>query len=198
MKVIGLTGGMGAGKSTAAAILKKLGAYIIDADEIAKRSVKKGGKTLAELTARFGTGILNTQGELDRKKLSDIVFNSPSELADLNKIVHSEVFREIRNEINRLEAKQFNGILVLDVPIPTLEFRELAHQIWVIDAEPDMRLKRVLNRGGLSEEEALNRMRAQPAREDYFRMADIIVENSSSVSELEKRLRKLIEKCLGG
>ncbi len=197
MKIIGLTGGMGAGKSTAAAILEKLGAYIIDADEIAKRAVKKGGKTLNELTARFGTGILDIQGELDRKKLADIVFNDTEKLAELNKIVHREVFREIRNEINELESGDFKGILVLDVPIPTFEFRELAHQIWVVDAEPQIRLKRVLSRGGLSEEEALKRMNAQPEREDYLEMADRIIKNSGSINELERQLSNLLENSPG-
>lgn len=193
MKVIGLTGGMGTGKSTVAAILRKLGAYIIDADEISRRVVRGGQKSLEELKANFGPEIINLQGELDRKKLASIVFEDRSKLAVLNKIVHEEVHKEMWEELTGLTADKFDGIVILDVPIPTEQFRKMSDEIWVVDADLKIRLERVKRRNVISEEEALKRINAQMTREEYLSIGDKIINNTGSEKDLELEVKRLYE-----
>lgn len=115
MRIIGITGGIGSGKSTVSRILSETGAKIVDADVIAKEVVRKGGKALDELMNFFGNGILNEFGELDRKKLSGIVFNSPEKLEVLNKITHKYVVEKIIENIN-IERHKNTDTVVIDVP----------------------------------------------------------------------------------
>lgn len=192
MRVIGVTGGIGTGKSTVAGILKRHGAYVIDADEIAKRVVRKGQKTLDLIIDYFGTGILNDNGEIDRKRLADIVFQDANKLSILNEIVHQEVHRQIKKEIDELRNRQYNGIIVLDVPIPTNDFKQLSDEIWVVDSDLDKRLERVKKRSGFSREEALKRINTQMTREEYLSIADKVIINNGSEKELEDVVLSLI------
>lgn len=191
MRVIGLTGGMGTGKSQAASILNELGAYIIDADIISREVVKKGTSTLENLSRCFGMEILDNNGDLDRKKLAEIVFNYPEKLEKLNDIVHKEVFKLIKQKIKNLKEKEFNGILVLDVPIPTKEFKKLSDQIWVVDADLDKRISRIKKRSGLSIEEIEKRINAQLSRKEYLGIADKVIANNGTIDELRNTIEKL-------
>ncbi len=192
MKVIGVTGGIGTGKSTVAEKLKRHGAYVIDADKIAKRVIGKGQKTLDLLVDYFGTGILNDIGEIDRKRLADIVFQDAKKLSVLNEIVHQEVHRQIREEIEELRNSQYNGIIVLDVPIPTNDFKQLSDEIWVVDSDLDKRLERVKKRSGFSREEVIRRINAQITREEYLSIADKVIINNESEKKLEDVVLSLI------
>lgn len=197
MKIIGLTGGIGAGKTTVALILKKLGAYIIDADKIAKEIVKKGQKTFEKLVNFFGPQILNNNGELDRKKLADLVFDDPKKLTVLNEITHREVYKKMREEIKILRDKGYQGIVILDVPIPNEEFRKMVDEIWVVDTDIENRIERVIKKRGFTEEELRKRMDAQLKREEYLKIADRVIKNNGSIEELEDIVYKLYKDSLG-
>lgn len=191
-KVIGVTGAIGSGKSTVSKIMKDLGAAIIDADLIAHNVTAKGSEALSELASHFGNEILDQNGELNRKKLGDIVFNDPVKLEDLNNITHKFIVRKITNTLNEYKASGKCGIIVLDVPLPVKRgFLDLVEEVWVVSSERDARMKRVMLRSGLSQEEALDRMNSQMRDEQYIGIADVVIENNSSIEELEKTVVKL-------
>jgi dephospho-CoA kinase len=195
MRVIGLTGGIGSGKSLTASLLEKLGAYIIDADKISRDVVKKGSSVLEELVEYFGTEILSAEGELDRKKLASSVFDYPKKLKRLNDIVHKEVYKQIKWKLYDLNKESFDGIVILDVPIPTGEFIKLSEQIWTVDAELDKRISRVIERSGFSKEEAEKRINSQLSREEYLNLADRIIPNNGTVNELNNIIQKLYKEA---
>ncbi len=186
MRIIGVTGGIGSGKSTVARIIASHGARVIDADEIARSIVKKGSKVLEEIADFFGTGILTADGELDRKKLAAIVFNERSLLEKLNEITHKHVIDLMEK---KLEEYRENGekTVVLDVPIPVERgFLDLVDEVWVVTADRDTRISRIMQRSGLSREAAEARINAQMSDDEYLELADRVIFNNGSVEELEK------------
>ena len=118
MRIIGVTGGIGAGKSTVSAILKEMGAEVIDADQISRKVTQPGEPAWKEITGYFGQEILLPDKNLDRKKLARLVFNSEEKRRKLEKIIHARVIDEIKDRINTLRAEGYDGMVVLDVPIP--------------------------------------------------------------------------------
>lgn len=184
MKIIGVTGGIGSGKSTVAQILSTFGGRIIDADSIAKEVVGKGEKALGEIRDQFGPAVINGAGELDRAKLASIVFNDSEKLKALNNITHKYVVERILEDIRRYRE---DGVpfVILDVPIPVKSgFLDVAHEIWVVSADMETRISRIMNRSGYTYEEALKRIRSQMKDEDYFKIADRIIINNKGIEEL--------------
>lgn len=192
MKIIGVTGGIGSGKSTVTRILADLGAKVIDADRIAREVVRKGQPALDELVGVFGPSILDENGELDRKKLAGIVFNDRIRLEELNRITHKHVTDKIVKAVDKFEREGNAETLVLDVPIPVKEgFRDLANEIWTVTADKETRIKRVMERSGASREEVLERINSQAREENYTGIADVVIENNGSIEDLEKSVVKL-------
>lgn len=190
MKIIGVTGGIGSGKSTVATILKNLGAFVIDADKIAKTVTIKGQPALDELVEFFGKGILKEDGELDRAKLSVIVFSDKNKLKKLNEITHKHVITKIIQELNRLkeELKKNNndGIIVLDVPIPVKHgFLDIVEEVWVVISDKETRIKRVMKRNNISYSQVLRRIEAQKNEDEYLQIASKVIDNSGTLEELE-------------
>jgi dephospho-CoA kinase len=192
MKIIGLTGGIGAGKTKTAEILKKLGAIVIDADKVAKELLIKGNRVYYEIIDHFGRDILDSNSEIDKRKLAGIVFNDKSKLVVLNEITHNEVYNKMKERIDSLTAKEYKGIIVLDVPIPNEDFKKMADEIWVIDCDNDTRISRVMNRMGITREEAVKRMNAQLKREDYLRIADKVIRNTGTEEELKNNVISIL------
>lgn len=193
MRIIGLTGGIGAGKSTTAKILESLGASIIDADEIAKELLKNGNKAYNEIVNFFGTEILGDDKEINRKKLADIVFNDRQKLAVLNDITHKEVYRSMDEIIDNLKQKNYKGIVVLDVPIPNEDFKKMTDEIWVVDCDDEIRIDRIIKRMGIAREEAVQRIKSQIKREDYLRLAKNVIRNAGTEEELRTSVINLLE-----
>lgn len=193
MRIIGITGGIGSGKTTTAKILESLGAYIIDADEIAKGLLKNGYKAYNEIIDFFGSEILDENYEIDRKKLAGIVFNDKSKLTVLNEIMHTQVYIKIKDIINQLKQEDFKGIVILDVPIPNEEFKKISDEIWVVDSDDETRISRVVKRMGITREEAVKRMNAQLKREDYLRLADKVIRNKGTEEALKSLVINLLE-----
>jgi len=193
MRIIGLTGGIGAGKSTVAEIFKSLGAYVIDADEIAKELLKNGNRVYNEIVDFFGADILDEDREIDRNRLASIVFNDRSKLGVLNLITHEQVYIKMEEIIDSLKQKEYKGIVILDVPIPNEEFKKMTEEIWVVDSDDETRISRVVNRMGITKEEAIKRMKAQPRREDYLRLANKVIVNRGTEEELRIKVSSFLE-----
>jgi dephospho-CoA kinase len=187
MLKVGLTGGIGAGKSEVSRLLVECGAVLIDADRIAREVVAPGTPGLAEVVAAFGTDVLAPDGSLDRPKLGSIVFADPEKLAVLNKIVHPLVGARSR-ELE--EAAAEDSVVVHDVPL----LREnglapLYDLVIVVDANPETQLDRLLRLRGMTEEDARARMAAQATREQRREIADIIIDNDVPLEELRQRVK---------
>ena len=193
MTIIGVTGGIGAGKSSVSAVLKKMGARVIDADFISHEAEKPGGAAYEQIVEEFGHEILKPDSSLDRKRLADIVFNYPEKRIKLEKIVHIQVIKEIMRQIDELKNKGYNGLVVLDVPIPVKHgFLDRADRVWVVDADDETRIGRVMERSGINAEDARLRIESQLSREEYISLADEVIENNGSFEELEEKIRGLV------
>ncbi|MCR4437046.1 MAG: dephospho-CoA kinase [Clostridiales bacterium] len=192
MKVLGITGGTGSGKSTVCAILSEYGAEIIDSDSIAREVVAKGKEALGEIAAYFGKEVIDPKGELDRRKLASIVFNSREKLEVLNGITHKYIIERIlhRVETARREKKR---LAVIDAPVPVKHgFMDIADEIWVVCADRDKRIERIMGRSGLTREEALARIRSQKKDEDYLKLADVVIYNNNGLAGLKRRIEELL------
>lgn len=175
MRIIGVTGGIGAGKSTVSKMFSQLGADIVDADEIARAVTKKEGRAFSEIISFFGKEILSESGEIDRKKLAGIVFSDKEKLVALNEITHKYVFIEMEEQIKNSKK----DVVILDVPLLFSSDFKLSYDFSVgVVAKIEERIKRVKQRDGLSEEEILMRIENQISDRELEEKADFIVENN--------------------
>jgi dephospho-CoA kinase len=205
-RVVGLTGGIGSGKSTVARLFTALGAVVIDADAIVHELQAPGAPMLAELAAAFGADVVRDDGSLDRERLAERVFTDPAARQRLNQIVHPPVGREM---LRRLEAARAAGapLVLLDVPL-LLEGRaraaagekrpasaaDLAGEVIVVYAREEQQLARQMARDGASREHALARIRSQLPIEEKRRLADWVIDNSGTPEETERQVRALYAK----
>ncbi|MCC8015007.1 MAG: dephospho-CoA kinase, partial [Eubacterium sp.] len=178
MIVLGITGGSGTGKTTAADVLKKEGAYIIDCDKLAREVVEKGTDGYREVVAFFGSEILAENGSLNRKALGDIVFNDKAKLKRLEEITHSAIKAEV---LKRLEAAKNKGVdlVVIDAPL-LIEagLNALTDKIWLFTADFDVRLERISKRDGISLKSAESRFLSQTPAEKLMKFADEVIDTS--------------------
>lgn len=192
MKIIGVTGGIGSGKSTVSGALRDLGAAVVDADVLARNVTLKDGKAFNELVDYFGEDIVKQDGELDREKLAAIAFNDKVKLHALNCITHKHIAEKIREAVELLKNAGKCGITVIDAPIPVEKgFIDLADEIWVVAADREERIKRILSRSGYTREEAEKRINSQPRDEEYLGIANEILYNNGSLEELEQAVVRL-------
>lgn len=194
--VLGITGGIGSGKSTVSGILKELGAFVIDADVISREVVMPGEKALEELTEEFGSDILDDWGQLRRKKLAELVFNDKKRLQILNHILHKYVAERIEDNVKeQLEKK--TELIVIDAPIPIKTgFLDLCHTVWTVSASEELRIKRVMERNGMSRDEAVARINSQIPDEEYIGIADRVICNNLDYSSLKSEVLGQYEKLL--
>lgn len=191
MLTVGLTGGIGAGKSEVSRLLASYGAVVVDADLIAREVVAPGTPGLAAVVAEFGAGVLLPDGALDRPKLGAIVFADPARLAALNAIVHPLVGARSAE----LAATAGPGdVVVHDVPL-LAENRLSARYdlVVVVDAADDVRLRRLVELRRMAESEARARMAAQASREDRLAVADLVIDNDGPLEALAPQVRALWE-----
>ena len=191
MTVYGLTGKTGAGKSTVAAFLKGKGFYIIDGDVIARHITDKGKPALKLLSEHFGKDIINADGTLDRRLLASRAFSSQENTDMLNSITHPLITEEFETEIEKAGKEGYDRSVIDAAALLESECKNLCSKIIVVYAPEDMRLKRILSRDGITEEEAETRMRAQKSDEYYFSHADIIVKSFPPHS-IEEQLQTLL------
>lgn len=186
MRVLGVTGGTGCGKSVVCRILKEQGGKIIDADKITRKLQEPGEVVYDEIRDFFGSEIILPEGGIDRKKLGAIVFSDISKRRALNDIVHSRVSQEIKRRIAKYEEEDNIPFVVLDVPIPIEEgFFDTANCIWAVVANNDLRVARLVKRMGITEKEAEARISAQMTNREYEDIADVTILNEGDVFELK-------------
>ncbi len=198
MILIGLTGGIGSGKSSVSAILAAHGAVIIDADAITRELQAPGMPLLAELSARFGESIIASDGSLDRPALAAIAFADPEALADLNKIVHPAVAREMDSRMKAADRSPWwtrllpslkkHKVVVLDIPLLAENPRKGLCGIVVVDIPTDLAVERLVTFRSMSEEDARARIAKQATREQRLAIADIVVNNSGDLDALRRQV----------
>ena len=192
MKVIGITGGTGAGKSTVCAALARLGAETADADKIAHEVSDPGGAAYAELVREFGSEILCDGGRIDRKKLGRIVFSDREKLKKLNEITHKYVYAELQRRIDGCRA----DVMVLDVPLLFEKGSPIRYDLTVaVTADSETRLARIMARDGIDRDAALARMKNQMTDSEYARLADLCVENGADAdaAQLAARIMQAVQ-----
>jgi dephospho-CoA kinase len=189
MIVAGLTGGIGTGKSTVAAVFAEAGAVIIDADEIARDVVAKGRPAWCRIVAHFGRDVLLPDGGIDRKKLGAIIFNDARQKAHLDRIVHPHVMAETEQQLTEIERVQPQAVVILDVPllIEAGMDRDLEEVIVVYTPEA-VQLKRLMRRDRLTAAEGLSRIRSQMPIEEKKMRATVVIDNSASPAATRKRV----------
>ena len=194
MRVFGITGGSGSGKSTVSEMLADMGVYIIDTDKIARQVVESGSDCLEELCRAFGNEILLPDGSLDRKKLAGIAFADKEKTALLSRITHKYIKAETKRLIDNSTAELIgiDGAVIIGSPI-----EPMCEALVYVTADRDIRLARIKNRDGLDEAEAEKRLSAQPDDDFYRRRADFVIENNGSETELNKKVAEMYNKLKG-
>ena len=190
---VGLTGGIGSGKSTVSARLAELGAVILDADKAARAVVEPGTPGLAAITAAFGAGVLGADGSLDRARLAGIVFNDEAALGRLNAITHPLIHEHIRvAEEAAIAAGGDDVVLVHDVALLAEWGRAKEFDlVIVVDVPAETQLERLTGPRGMAEDQARARMAAQATREQRLAVADIVIDNSGSCEDLDRRVAEV-------
>ena len=222
MLIIGLTGNLGAGKTTVAGMFKKLGAKVLNADEMAHELISPHGTCFKEVVRSFGEEIL-TNGKIDRKKLARIVFSDSQKLARLNKIIHPKVIQQISGEIRkfvslraqRSGAKQsFNAeriassslknapsrndtILIVEAALLIESgLHKLMDEIIVVTANQRLQLKRISKQRGIPKEEALKRLRMQMGVREKMKYADVVIDNRGNLNQTKKQVEEICQRIM--
>ena len=189
-----MTGGTGSGKSVVSKSLLAAGAVIVDADRIAHEIILKGEPAYHEIIEYYGTGILDAEGNIIRKKLGEIVFNDKEKLAFLNQCTHKYITAEVKRQI--AEAKEAGTAKAIIVDAPLLleaKLETVCDLVWVVYAEPEVRAQRVMARDGITYELAKARIANQKSWEEYRAAADAVIDNSKDLVHLEKQLDEILK-----
>jgi len=191
MKVIGLTGGIGSGKSTVSGFLAELGAAILDADEVGHEALKPDTEIWRQVVATFGRQIVAPDGNIDRKKLGNIVFSDPKFLSRLNRIMHPPMYDMVKARLEEYR-RQGTGVVVLEAPL-LLEagWAPLVDKVWVTTAAETTVLKRLKERSGMSQAESLARLRSQPSPAERVKHADVVIDTDCGLDELKTKVKEL-------
>ncbi len=199
MRIIGITGGIGAGKSSVSAILEELGAVVINADLISKQVVEPGESAWSEIKGTFGEDFIREDNTLDRKKLADEVFVSKEKKLLLEKIIHREVMAVIKEKLATMQEYGYNGTVVLDVPIPVEEgFLDTVDRVWVVVSNDETRINRLAKRSNMSREDVEARMSSQLTQDEYMALAHEVIINDGSEEELKRNVTSLYSRFLAG
>ncbi len=191
MKVIGLTGGIGSGKSTVAGFLADMGAVVIDADTIGHQILDSDFKVQEELAAAFGKRVIRQDGTVDRARLGRLVFNDPVARGRLNRLMHPLIYQRITTRIKEYRRRKV-GVLVLEVPLLVETDRILpVDEVWVTVASEATVLRRLSEKPGLSKVEALARIDSQLPSEERIRHADEVIDTDCSLEELKTKVGEL-------
>ncbi len=188
MLTIGITGGIGSGKSTVARILEKYGAKLMFADDIAKETMMPGMAAYKSIIDEFGTDILYKDGSINHKKLGKIVFADSSRLNLLNRITHDNVCERIKNQLNEFRSAN-NKLVVVEAIVPKkIGFLDLMDTVWVVLAPEALRIERVIKRSGITRAQAEQRIRSQMSDDMYKSIADKVIYNDATIKELEAKV----------
>jgi len=192
--IVGLTGGIVGGKSTVASMFKDLGVKIVDADKLGHSVILPHRPAWEKITRLFGKDILRNDLTIDRERLGKIVFTNQTLLKKLNEITHPEIIKLIKKEINLARNKTYNQekILIIDAAlIYEAKMDRLMDKIIVVYIDEDEQVKRLVKRDNLSKEEALQRIKSQMPMKEKIKMADYVIDNSSSLDKTKEQVKKI-------
>ncbi len=188
MTIIGLTGGFGTGKSFVASVFKALGAEVIDADRLAANALKKEKRAYKRIVAAFGEDILNARGDIDRRLLGKKVFSDPKKVATINRIVHPEVIRDIKEAVRRSRK----GTVVIDAPLLVeAGLAGYVDTLVVVKASRKNQIKRCTKKFGITPGDVLRRIRSQIPLKMKMRLADFVIDNNGTKSRTKKEAIKI-------
>ena len=191
MFAIGLTGGIGTGKTEVAAILRRLGAEVLDADEMAHEVYRRGTGPWREIVHEFGEDVLAADGEIDRPKLGSVVFQDDGELQRLNRIVHPAVRESVKERLDELREDGTGVAAVEVVLLVEAGWQDLFDEVWVTVTKEEAAAKRTACRSGLSVGEVRARIASQMPQAERVRQADAVVDNNGSLGQLEVHVQQL-------
>lgn len=193
MKVLGITGGVGSGKSLVLEYMQReYGAVVCQLDEVAKELQRKGQPCYDRIVATFGTEILLPDKELDRGKLAGIVFQDEEKLKQLNKIVHPEVKRHVGRLVSEEKEKKTGMCVIEAALLPTAGYEEICDEIWYIFAEEAVRRARLKASRGYTDERVTAMIQAQPAEDVFRRACTAVIDNSGSFEGTKKQIGELL------
>ena len=191
--IIGLTGGIGSGKTAVSETFEKLGITVVDADLASRVVVEKGKPCLEEIAKHFGDDILNENDELNRAKLREIIFNSDSEKLWLESLLHPAIAEQIKDELNA--SKSPYTILVSPLLLETNQ-RDFCDKVLVVDVPIEIQMERTTKRDGVSEDQVKSIIKSQINRDERLQLADEIIINEGTIEDLEMIVRELHEKLI--
>jgi dephospho-CoA kinase len=185
--ILGVTGNIASGKSTVSRMLAELGATVIDSDLVYRELVSAGQPLLTQLAERFGRQVIAPDGSLDRAALGTVVFADSAALADLDRITHPAVIAEVDARVGRIR----DGVVVLDaVKLIESGHAEGCDAVWVVVTDPEIQVRRLMERNGLPEVEARRRVAAQPSLEAKLARADLVIDNSGTREETREQVMR--------
>jgi len=194
MKVIGLTGGIGSGKSTVTEYLAELGAVIIDADKVGHEAFEPDTPAWHDVVAAFGKDVVAPSGEIDRKKLGPLVFNNPESLARLNEIMHPRMYDMMKERIEAYR-EQGVGVVVMEAAILIeANWTPLVDEVWVTVAGESSVIERLKQQRGMEEEQILARIRSQLSAEERIEKADVVIHNDGDLEEMKAKVKELADR----
>jgi dephospho-CoA kinase len=188
--VIGLTGGLGSGKSTVAEMLRELGAEILNADQIGHQVYAPGGPAYRDIIDAFGTQVLAADGTVDRRRLASIVFQDPQALQRLNAITHPRIREAIRQRLQELAARGVEVAVLEAALLLEAGWDDLVDEVWVTVCPPEVAARRAAQRSGISMEEALARVRAQMPVEERARRAQVIIHTDTDLEDTRRQVER--------
>lgn len=192
-KVIGLTGGIASGKSTVTEYLRKKGYQVIDADAVVHQLQKQGGLLYQALVDWLGQEIVRPDGQLDRPVLSQLIFSSPENRAKSAQLQNDIIRQELRRQRDELAEKE--RVFFMDIPLLVeLDYQDWFDQIWLVYVDETQQKQRLMERNGYSSAEADQRLASQMPLADKKKLADVILDNSGSIEDLENQLEQALEK----
>ena len=193
-KVIGLTGGIGSGKSTVSQFLAELGAVILDADKVGHEAFKPNTEAWHEVVTAFGRQILTPNDEIDRKKLGEIVFSKPEALSRLNQIMHPRMYDMMKAQIEEYRRQGIDVVVLEAAILIEANWTSLVDEVWVTVAPETRVLERIKKQRGLVEEQTLARIRSQLPAEERVKHADVVINNAGDLEEVKAKVKELWER----
>jgi dephospho-CoA kinase len=187
--LVGLTGGIGSGKSTVSAMLAERGAVVVDADQVVRDVQQPGSPVLEKMAERFGAQVIAEDGSLDRAAVAAVVFTDPDALKDLNAIVHPAVGAEMNRQV--MAQRDTDRVVVMDIPLLTENPREGLQAIVVVDVDPEVQVRRLVEGRGFGEDDARARIAKQATREQRLATATHVIDNSGTLDDLVPQVDRL-------
>ena len=192
--VLGITGGVGTGKSTVLGIFEELGAHTLSADQIARDVLSKNSPAYREVVRRFGSGVVQADGDIDRSALAGLVFQDSGAREDLNRITHPRIIERIQERVDQFRSDPDSSKAVLALEIPLLfecGLESTVDHILVVAAEQETQVRRLTTRSGISRRDALARIGAQMPLDEKIRRADWVIRNDGTIESLERSAKRI-------